>query len=131
MYLPKAYKDLYQEDKKKKQSKYKNKKIEIDGHLFDSKKEGKRYQELKLQQHCGFIKGLELQPKFMLQEGFRHKSFKRKQTSIKFTPDFRYEKDGELWIEDVKGGKATKTEAYNIRKRLFLNQNPDINFIET
>ena len=129
MYLPKEYKNLYPAEKKKR-NKYGAKKVEIDGHVFDSKKEGNRYLELKLQQHAGFIMNLELHPKFILQEGFRHKG--KSISSIKFTPDFRYKrKDGELVVEDVKGGKATKTEAYSIRRRLLLKQNPEITFIET
>ena len=127
MYLPKDYKNIY--PKEKKRHKYNAKSIVIDGHKFPSKKEGKRYLELKLQQHCGFIKNLELQPRYILQDGFRRKG--KWISQIAFTPDFRYHKDCEIFVEDVKGGNATKTEAYSIRKRLLLKKELDINFIET
>ena len=117
------------EKTKPKKNKYNAKQIAIDGYIFQSTKEGNRYQELKMQEHCGIVKNLELQPKFVLQEGFRHKG--KWISPIRFTPDFRYKKDNEIIVEDVKGGKATKTEAYSIRKRLLLKQNPDIIFIET
>lgn len=128
VYLPKEYKDLFPKTEKKR-NKFGAKKVIIDGIEFDSTKEGNRYRELKLQEHRGFIKNLELQPKFVLQEAFRYKG--KHVASIKFTLDFRYKKEGKIIIEDVKGGKATKTEAYSIRRRLLLKQNPDINFIET
>jgi hypothetical protein len=42
----------------------------------------------------------------------------------KFTPDFAYHRIEnnqvvESVVEDVKGGRATKTEAYSLRKRVF------------
>ena len=53
------------------QSKYKNKKTQIDMYVFDSTKEAKRYRELKLLEMAGEISNLELQPRFLLQESFR------------------------------------------------------------
>ena len=43
--------------------KYHNKKVTIDGITFDSKKEARRYQELKLLERAGEIQNLELQKK--------------------------------------------------------------------
>ena len=45
-------------------NKYFNKKVIIDGIKFDSKKEAKRYTELKLLKKAGIIKELELQKVF-------------------------------------------------------------------
>ena len=56
-----------------KQSKYKNKKVTVNGKVFDSKKEAQRYQELKLLEKSGIIKDLELQKRFILLEGFKKK----------------------------------------------------------
>ena len=47
-------------------AKYKNKKIEVDGIVFDSKKEAKRYRELKLLEQAGEITDLQMQVKFEL-----------------------------------------------------------------
>ena len=53
------------------QSKYKNKKIQVDMYVFDSAKEAKRYRELKLLERAEEISNLELQPRFLLQESFK------------------------------------------------------------
>ena len=47
-------------------TKYNNKKTEIDGILFDSKKEASRYLMLKQMQIDGSIKDLSLQPKYIV-----------------------------------------------------------------
>lgn len=116
------------EIKKPGKNKYNAKKIIIDGIVFDSIKEGNRYLDLRLQQHTGFIKNLACHPKYILLEGFKHKQGYC--YPITFKPDFRYEKDNEIWVEDVKGGDSTKTDGYIIRKKLLLNRYPEINFIE-
>ena len=99
-----------------KYNKYSNKKTLIDGIKFDSKKEAKRYSELKLLLNSGYIKDLELQPVFILQKGYRLNG--KKIRAIKYIADFRYY-DNELekeFIEDVKG---MKTQVYRIKKKMF------------
>ena len=61
-------------------NKYRNKKTQIGMYVFDSISESKRYKELALLEQAGQIKGLELQPKFLLQEGFKKngKTFRKK-----------------------------------------------------
>jgi hypothetical protein len=51
----------------KKPSKYRARRTEVDGITFASKKEAKRYSELKLLERAGEIQNLELQPRFELQ----------------------------------------------------------------
>ena len=46
--------------------KYNNKKIIVDGNVFDSKKEAKRYQELKTLERAGIISNLQRQVKYVL-----------------------------------------------------------------
>lgn len=46
--------------------KYKNKKVTLDGIVFDSKKEARRYGELSMLQRAGEISDLELQKEFEL-----------------------------------------------------------------
>ena len=126
VYLPKEYKNLYPAEKK---HKYNAVPLVIDGHKFPSTKEAKRYQELKLQEHCGVISELKIQPKkFVLQEGFRNKNFKRKFSAITYTPDFFYIKNGESIYEDCKG---FKTPVYRNVLKMFLKQCPNLTFIET
>jgi hypothetical protein len=90
--------------------KYRNKKTEIDGIMFDSKKEASRYLTLKLLEQLGEITNLELQPKY---------EFKLNNTKIcTYRADFRYkDKGGEVIVEDVKG---YKTSMYRLKARLML-----------
>lgn len=46
--------------------KYRNKKVEVDGILFDSKKEANRYMELKLLEKAGEITDLKRQVRYEL-----------------------------------------------------------------
>lgn len=98
-------------------SKYWAEKVEIDEIDFDSKKEWKRFTELKMLEKCWNIKNLVLQPKFLLQESFAYnwKTEKR----ISYIADFGYNKDWKKIIEDV---KWMKTEVYKIKRKLFLKK---------
>lgn len=100
--------------------KYHSKKIEVDGLTFDSKKEAKRYQELKLLERAGLITNLKLQPRYELQPAFKKNGHSIRK--IEYVADFEYQKNGETIIEDVKG---YKTEAYKLKKKLFEYEYPD------
>ncbi len=127
----KEYRELQRKNRKKANprskamSKHGNKKVTIDGHVFDSKMEGKRYRELKLLERAGEISDIDLQPRYRLQDSFKYDGTTYR--SINYTPDFRYKKNGEVVVEEVKGFADT---SYKIRKRLFLFQNPGIIFYE-
>ena len=54
----------------KKINKYHNKKVTYNGMKFDSKKEMQRYKDLELLESTDYICNLELQKKFLLQEGY-------------------------------------------------------------
>ena len=112
------YKDLLKTKKKKKKSKYKAVKTEINGIKFDSKKEARRYKELKILEKADEIKSLELQPRFLLQEKFKYNG--KTIRKIEYVADFRYiDKEGKTIVEDVKG---MKTEVYKIKKKIFLKK---------
>ena len=98
-------------------SKYGNRKVMLDGHLFDSKAEANRYLELRTLQYAGEIRGLELHPSFVLQKSFRHAG--KVERAIRYEADFAYtETDtGLRVVEDVKG---KRTQAYTIKRKLFL-----------
>jgi len=93
--------------------------VEIDGKpiTFDSKAEAHRYQELVLMQRTGLISDLELQPEFVLQDGFRRNN--KAHREIKYRADFRYIQDGARVVEDVKG---KQTREYQIKKKMMLQQ---------
>lgn len=107
--------------------KYKNKKILCDGHTFDSIKEKNWYLKYKEMERLGIIEGLELQPKFILQESFRYQG--KHNRAITYSADFRFfnVQEKKTYIVDVKG---YKTEVYKIKKKLLLHKFPNINFIE-
>lgn len=69
-------------------NKYRNKKVQVDMYVFDSIAESKRYKELKLLERAREISNLELQPHFLLQEGFKKngKTFRK----IDYVADFKY-----------------------------------------
>lgn len=92
-------------------SKYLAKKIEVDGHLFDSKKEAKRYMELKDMQDRGEIDVLRIQVPYELIPTQRIDG-KVVERPMKYVADFVYEKDGETIVEDVKGYR--KGTAYSV-----------------
>lgn len=97
-------------------SKYKNKKVVVDGIEFDSKKEAGRYKELKLLEKAGKIKDLELQKVFELIPSFKKNGKTYRKTTYK--ADFSYFDitEGKYKVEDVKG---FKTDVYKLKKKLF------------
>lgn len=107
--------------------KYNAKRTVVDGVSFDSKKEAERYEELKFLEKGGIIRDLELQPKFILQAGFYYRGSKIRE--ISYIADFMYydnEKKRTV-VEDVKG---FKTDVYKLKKKLFLKNYPDYEFVE-
>lgn len=99
-------------------TKYKSKKTIIDGITFASKKEAKRYSELKLLLKCGQIADLELQKEFILLPSQKGENGKVKERSVKYKADFVYkDKNGKQIVEDTKG---FKTAEYIIKRKLML-----------
>lgn len=118
-----------------KNSKYKAKKIQVDGISFDSKKEANRYLELKSKERYGEIMDLQLQVPFQLlpaqykEETIRAKSGKEKATKrlverkVMYVADFLYidSNTGEFVVEDVKGYKrSTAYSVYVMKRKLML-----------
>lgn len=90
--------------------------IVVDGERFDSLKEARFFQELKIRERIGEIENIQRQPEYMMtRDGIVIASFR---------PDFRFTVRGSRqWsVVDVKGGKATRTEAYSLRKRFVESQ---------
>lgn len=91
---------------------------EEDGYRFASKAELARYQELRLLDMAGLLRVLEVHPRFLLFVPIWNTDLRK--LVGHYTADFRYQvaPDWVDVIEDVKGGKATRTEAYRLRKRM-------------
>lgn len=111
-------------------NKFFNGKVEYKGLKFDSKAELSRYIELEEMERNGIIRDLEVQPSFLLQDSFKHKSIARKQAKMVYTADFKYTKDNEEYIEEFKSEYTAKLTDYRMRIKMFLFKYPEINFIE-
>lgn len=106
-------------------TKYKSKKVTIDGITFMSIKESARYNQLKLMQRAGMISNLELQKPFELipvqrlpdTVGKRGGIKKGKviERSVVYIADFVYTENGQTVVEDCKG---MKTKEYIIKRKL-------------
>lgn len=103
-------------------SKYHSRKTAVDGIVFDSAKEARRYVELKLLERAGKIRDLKLQPEFVLQPGFRKNGKTYRQ--IAYKADFSYfsVEEYKIIIEDVKG---LKTPVYCLKRKLYEYKYPD------
>lgn len=123
-----TYKRLLNNSINAKQSKYKNKKIIIDGIKFDSQKEGYRYLYLKRLQEIDTITELELQKAFKLQPKYINNNGEHIR-AIKYIADFFYydKKTKKYIVEDVKG---IKTEVYKLKKKIFEYQYPNLTINE-
>jgi hypothetical protein len=97
-------------------------KTEVNGIVFDSKIEAKHYVQLQEQKESGAIKDLELQPKFLLQPGFKKngKTFR----AIHYIADFKViNHDGSIEIIDVKG---METDTFKIKRKMFEDKFPEL-----
>ena len=110
--------------------KYRNEKLVVDGHRFDSLREADVYNGLKMAEKAGVISKLELQPRFVLQDAFVGKDGKRFR-AIVYVADFRYlDRNGNTIVVDVKS-KATEANAvYRLKRKMLLFRYPDILFRE-
>ena len=105
-------------------SKYKNKKVEIDGIKFDSRDESLFYLYLKTEKKIGKIKDFELQPKYELIPKFEYMGETRR--AITYTPDFKVTCwDNATIVVDVKS-MGTATQQGELRRKLFEYKYPDI-----
>ncbi len=95
------------------------------GHNHASAKEARRCNDLHLLQRAGQIVGLKCEPRFYFHANGRDVKM-RNGAVASYRPDFTYIENGKQIAEDVKGGKATITEASALRMALFRACYPDI-----
>lgn len=93
-------------------------KMIIDGHKFDSKAEGAYYLHLKnLKLDFKIHEKFETLPSFDLQNPRKHVR------GCAYTPDFSIYEHGKLVsVVDVKGNRATLTEASRLRMKIFMSK---------
>ncbi|MDH5108486.1 DUF1064 domain-containing protein [Lentilactobacillus kefiri] len=99
-------------------AKFNNSKQEIDGYKFDSKVEAAYYLHLKnLKLDFKIHEKFEIQPAFYLDNPHKRES------ACTYKPDFSIYEDGELIsVVDVKGNRATLTEASRLRMKIFMSK---------
>lgn len=99
-------------------NKYLNKKTEIDGIVFDSKKEAEHYLKLRELEKQGKIKDLELQKEYVLIDKFKLNKKTYRKTS--YYADFTYvsTEDNKIHVIDVKSPITRKDKVYKLKKKL-------------
>lgn len=120
-------------EKQPKPSKYRNVKVVVDGHTFDSKREARHWGELKVRERIGEIRNLEHHPKAIdllcpsYPNMVDHQGFANSVVS-RYEPDFTYEELIEdEWVGRVVDAKGKKTAIYMLKKRwLFLQSGIEI-----
>lgn len=109
-------------------NKYNARTYKVGNEVFHSKKELHRYEELLLLEKAGQIHNLQREVKYLLIPSQREtvwKNGKPRQGKVierecSYIADFVYEENGQTIVEDVKGGSATKTDTYVIKRKLML-----------
>lgn len=106
-------------------SKYNNRKIMVDGVEFDSIAESRRYQELIMSSRAGEIYDLKVHQRWELLPSYKHGN--KTVRGIFYEDDFNYidSKDKKRHVEDVKG---VQTEAFKIKRKMFLQRYPEVVF---
>ena len=104
-----GYSEAVDRDLEPQRSKYGNKKVEVDGILFDSKKEANRYFQLKQRKATGEIFNLYLQVEFQL-------------SVCTYVADFTYQlaSTEKLCVEDVKSPATRKLPVYRLKKKMMM-----------
>ena len=100
-------------------SKYRSRKVTVDGITFDSEKEAGRWQELKLLERTGEIRDLQRQVPFVVIPAQRDENGKLIEKEVRYVADFTYIEKGKLTrtVEDVKG---MKTREYILKRKMLL-----------
>lgn len=102
-------------------TKYHNRRVTLDGYVFDSQAEAWRWGELVLLERAGEIHDLRVHPSYLLQPGFKVGG--KPYQPITFVADFEYVKEGRVIVEDV---KKFETPGWKIKCKLFLRKYPEL-----
>lgn len=97
-------------------AKYGNRKVTADGHTFDSRKEYRRFCELRLLEKAGEVADLRRQVRFELLPAQRIDG-KVVERSVTYIADFTYTENGQTVVEDTKG---IRTKEYILKRKMML-----------
>ncbi|OLS39115.1 DUF1064 domain-containing protein [Bacillus sp. MRMR6] len=96
-------------------SKYGSKKVEFEGHIFDSQLEARYFKQLKWLEANKQILFFRIQPRYLLQEAFEKNG--KKYRRIDYLADFEiHHLDGSIEVVDCKGVETTD---FKLKKKLF------------
>lgn len=96
-------------------AKFFNQKTVVDGITFDSKMESEYYKHLKQMKAEGFVKEIELQPRYLLIPSYQKKG--KTVRKMEYIADFLITyKDGFQLVVDVKG---MLTDSFKLKQKLF------------
>lgn len=93
--------------------KYGNQYTVVDGITFDSKREARHWQELRLRERAGEISGLRRQVPFVLAQSVVLSG--RKKPALRWIADFVYVENGVQVVADSKG---VETDTFRIKRHL-------------
>lgn len=97
-------------------AKYGNRKVTADGQTFDSRKEYRRFCELRLLEKAGEVADLRRQVRFELLPAQRIDG-KVVERSVTYIADFTYTENGQTVVEDTKG---VRTKEYILKRKMML-----------
>jgi Fe2+ transport system protein B len=95
--------------------------VQPDGTRFDSRKEARRWAELQLLERAGLVRDLQRQVSYELAPSVKFAGAARAQPPLRLIVDFRYTEGGQTVLEDVKGGEATETDVFRVKRHLLLH----------
>ena len=119
------YREMFPQPKQSKSkgrgNKFKAMKVELDGMTFDSKKEHRRYIELKAMQQRSEIRDLKHHTKFELAPKTKIEGEKRAKPALRYFADFTYYRStGEFVVEDVKSVATKESTVYKMKRHMML-----------
>jgi hypothetical protein len=101
-------------------SKYRNKKIEVDGIVFDSRKEARVWFELVARQAAGEISDLRRQVYFELAPPVKLDGEAKMKPALRYQADFTFIENGHLVVCDCKSAITRRNPVFRIKKHLMI-----------
>lgn len=105
-------------------NKYSAEKVTVDGITFDSKREARRYGELRMMERAGQIRDLQLQVPIML-EGRDGPVLSRSGRQMRLTVDFAYV-DVATELQVFEDAKGKPTRDYEVRRGVAAAQGVEV-----
>ena len=99
-------------------SKYGSKKTTVDGIVFDSAVESRRWLDLQQMERDGLITDLKRQVPFVLAPSVKFAGARARKPAIRLFIDFTYIQAGELIANDVKSPSTARLAVFQLKRHL-------------